>query len=226
MLVAKRLQWVDAFRIKHTLASQNPPMAASGFHVFLFAYGSLMAASSRMESLPDYDNARFPPRPVKLHNYRKAFSAIYANNTGFVTAEGIESTWVAYLNVEPDPGACALGVLLPLSLDQFRRLEARESGYHAVDVSRSIESVDGAILPPERVLTFCFPVGPMHDEQGSAGQIGIGADYQRIVARACAEIDVQLGGSRCSSEFAQICDNYARWPQLVRSNPRTAGEYR
>lgn len=200
-------------------------METSGAHVLLFAYGSLMAASSRRESLPDYDDVRFPPRPARLRGFRKAFSAVYANDCRFSTGEGTVPTWVAYLNVEPDADAYAHGVLLTLTSDQFRRLELRESGYYVIDVRQNIEPIKGTALPLAPILVFSFPVSA---EDGSArvGRIGVGTDYQQVVARACAEADAQLGSHQCSGEFAGLCERCAEWPQLVCSNARLAGKYR
>lgn len=140
---------------------------------FLFAYGSLAGAPGA--------------RPARLRDHRRTWGIAMDNTVtipgykAYLAADGSRpDVCVAFLDVEPAPGASVQGELLPVDRAGLRALDRRERNYDRVDVSGL---VDGAPAGA-RVWTFAgLPAARDRLARArAAGRAVVHAAYARSVA--------------------------------------------
>jgi len=112
---------------------------------WLFTYGSLLPAGSPV----------LPPgaRPCDLRGWRRSWGVAMDNRVDlpgykhFVTPGGERpELMVAFLSIDPQPGATVNGVALPLAEDELPGLDERERNYARVDVTEAIDpGLDGRV---------------------------------------------------------------------------------
>lgn len=121
----------------------------------LFGYGSLVSSESASLTL---GRPVPPPRPARLHGWRRRWSQKRDNLTcekTFALADGRCPEWILGLNLEPgeDEAGPVNGVLLELSESELERLDIREIRYDRVEVTDLVEGIDGSVNS-DRVVAY------------------------------------------------------------------------
>jgi len=193
---------------------------------YVFGYGSLMHLPGIRETISGYDEAASPVAPAYLRGFRRGFTAVFKNTRQFSTETGGIPEYIAYMNVEQQADATALGVIFRVDSHQLQLLDLRENGYERINVSGKITlpaSVDFEI-PADSVL-FTYSADSSGLVSASRGKIAIGLDYESIIAVAHRRIDVELGGNEFASDYENVLNRFRDWPRVVRSNSRTDAGY-
>jgi len=194
---------------------------------YVFGYGSLMHPESVFKTLPGLRGSSMELVPVRLKGFRRSWSAISHNRVGARTAGGKIPTFLSFMNIEKAQGDSALGVLVPVSKNDLRALDSREEFYVRLDITKSIEAINDGhaeIADGARIftyITFC-PVPPGQ----LAGDIGIRADYDRLIREASRRIDAKLGGLKLFQEdYARISKEMSERPRVSTPDASDEGRY-
>ena len=107
---------------------------------FVFGYGSLAAEHRRCAV-------------VRLRGWRRAWGVAMDNTVDIpgyksyrLRADGSRpAVYVAFVDIEPDPGAVVTGVCMPVGEDDLAALDRRERNYDRVDVSGAIDGAPGRV---------------------------------------------------------------------------------
>ncbi len=128
----------------------------------VFAYGSLVDVASASMTL---GRSVERVRPARLHGWRRRFSTARDNLRSEKTFARVKDGWVPptvlVLNLEPHPepaGEPVNGGLIEVGHHELARLDARELRYDRVDVTGSVQVVDGldevGLVGLERVYAY------------------------------------------------------------------------
>ncbi|MCP4658791.1 MAG: gamma-glutamylcyclotransferase [bacterium] len=194
---------------------------------YVFGYGSLMHPKSAAKSLPDLESQVTEFTPARLKNYRRSWSAISHNCSGARTEDGRITDSVAFMNIERAPGGSALGVLIPVSESELRALDSREEFYVRLDITKDVKVIDethAEVVKEATIftyITFC----PIPTEQSEA-DIGIRADYDRLIQDASERIDEELGGlTLFQNDYARVGREVSEWPRVSVPEASDEGRY-
>ena len=147
----------------------------------LFAYGSLVAATSASETL----GRQVEPRPASLRGWRRSWTLARDNRAcekTFSRLDGSIPGVVLALNLEPVTGAEVHGALLDVDEAELARLDVREVRYERVDVSGEVE-LEG-VEPPDATVTYV--ARPENVAASPPAGAVILATYERAVEAAFA----------------------------------------
>lgn len=168
------------------MTNDTPPRPAA----LIFGYGSLLDPRSIARTLPAFPGHGHPLLPALLDGWKRTWTAVLPNWSQDSPPGADRPDSIAYMNVEPEPGAIATGVVFPVTPGEFDALRARESIYTPVDVTDRIRypaarpARDWNGLP---VLTFTA-ASPWRAD-GNWGTVAIRADYRELIRRASRALD-------------------------------------
>jgi cation transport regulator ChaC len=149
----------------------------------VFGYGSLVSAASASLTL---GRAVPPPRPARLHGWRRRWSEKRDNLTcekTFALADGRCPEWILGLNLEPgeDQAGSVNGVLLELSEAELERLDIREIRYDRVEVTDLVDGTESSINA-DRIVAYAAK--PAHHAPEPPADAVILASYASAIEEA------------------------------------------
>lgn len=160
---------------------------------YVFGYASLVADAQPLT----VDGRDLDPVPGRLRGFRRLWGAAMNNwettagEKHFLDPDGGKpQIKVAYLDLEPQPGAIVNGLAIPVDAERLAELDAREVNYERVDVSAAFRPELGA--PVMTYLGTAAARARCRAQPGAA--VHVSRDYVRRVRSGFAKLGPeQLG---------------------------------
>jgi hypothetical protein len=177
------------------MTSMTKPVA------LLFGYGSLLSPRSINRTLPGFLDRGQRLIPLIAHNWRRTWNAVMPNTSRLNDGNGFTPRGIAFMNVEPEEGAKALGIVFPVYENDVKALDVREHLYHRAEVTDFKWLADvSADKDLVRLPIITYSADEPWTHESPLKTVGIREDYRHLIRNAGKVLDQQYQLGTCFEE--------------------------
>ena len=172
----------------------------------LFGYGSLLSPRSIDRTLPGFLQRGQRLIPLRARNWRRTWTAVMPNTSALSDGNGFTPKGIAFMNVEPEKGAEALGIVFPVSEEDVKALDIREHLYYRAEIT-DFEWLAGPPVEGElaRLPIITYSADEPWTPSSPLTPVGIREDYRHLIRNAGKTLDAQYKlGPRFENDFEEV----------------------